>query len=79
MRIDLDKGYNKLEVCLGKDVDPGKWKEITCPPTPDNQHRFIRSIRTGKNDQPDFERGAAIQKILDACFLSDAAKKRVSV
>lgn len=29
--------------------------------------RFISSIRKGVNDQPDFARGAAIQKALDAC------------
>ena len=32
--------------------------------------RFIHSIKTGKNDQPDFKRGADIQKILDSCFIS---------
>ena len=31
---------------------------------------FITSIISGKNDQPDFKRGADIQKILDSCFLS---------
>ena len=32
--------------------------------------RFIESIKSGKNDQPDFKRGSEIQKILDACIKS---------
>ena len=39
-------------------------------PTPNNIERFIESIKSGINDQSDFERGAKIQKILDSCFES---------
>ena len=41
--------------------------------------RFIKSIRTGRNDQPDFARGAAVQKMLDACFESDKTGKTLAV
>jgi len=47
-----------------------KWEKVLTDPTPNNIERFIESIKSGKNDQPDFERGAKIQKILDACIQS---------
>lgn len=46
---------------------------------PNNYQRFIKAIRTGRQDQPDFARGAEIQKVLDACFVSDAEKRPVKV
>jgi len=79
LRLDLECDDSLLEVCLGDDIDTGTWREKPCPPTPDNAERFLESIRTGKNDQPDFARGAAIQQVLDACFASDAAGKAVPV
>jgi predicted dehydrogenase len=71
LRLDLDQSYNELEVCLGEDVDTVNWQTLVCDPTPNNQKRFIRSIQTGVNDQPDFARGSAVQKVIDACFESD--------
>jgi len=47
-----------------------KWEKISTNPTPSNFERFIESIKSGKNDQPDFKRGSEIQKILDACIKS---------
>jgi len=47
-----------------------KWEKISTNSTPNNIERFIESIKSGINDQPDFERGAKIQKILDSCFES---------
>ena len=79
IRIDLDKSCSLLEICRGRDVDKAKWKTITCGRTPDVYQRFITSIRTGKNDQPDFARGAKIQKIMDACFISDKTGRTVKV
>jgi predicted dehydrogenase len=79
LRINLDRATDKLDISIGKDLDPAKWKEIKCPATPSIAARFIKSIRTGVNDQPDFQRGAEVQKVLDACFLSNAEGKWVSV
>jgi predicted dehydrogenase len=79
IRIDLDKSYEQLEISAGKDRHRAVWKTIPCPKTPNIYQRFIKSIRTGKNDQPDFARGAEIQKILDACFESDKTDKTVCV
>jgi len=77
--VDLDKSYTELRVCRGKDVNKLQWSVIKCRPTPTIYRRFIKSVRTGVNDQPDFARGAAIQKALDACFQSDAEGRAVKV
>jgi len=74
LRIDLDKGYDRVEVCLGRNRNKAEWKEVTCAKTPSNHQRFIRSIRTGEPEQPDFVQGAAIQRVMDACFRSDKAR-----
>jgi len=77
--VDLDKSYNELQICRGKNVHRNEWRTVRCRPTPNIYQRFIKSIRTGKNEQPDFARGAAIQKVLDACFQSDAEGKAIAV
>jgi predicted dehydrogenase len=77
--IDLDRDYSTLEICSGDAIDKGKWTTLECPPTPSILARFVKSVRTGKNDMPDFARGAAVQRMLDACFESDASGKTVRV
>ncbi|MDN3556492.1 Gfo/Idh/MocA family protein [Halomonas maura] len=72
LRVDLDAAKDKLQVCLGEDVHPARWTTLESPATPSIYRRFVDSIASGVNDQPDFARGAALQKVLDACFLSHA-------
>lgn len=77
--VDLDESGNSLKICRGKDVNKVQWKTVKCGRTLNIYQRFIKSIRTGKNDQPDFTRGAAVQKVLDACFVSDKTGKVVEL
>ncbi|MBU3664772.1 MAG: Gfo/Idh/MocA family oxidoreductase [Chthoniobacterales bacterium] len=77
LRIDLDKSTDSLEVCLGPDIDKFAWKTVKAPAVPTTYQRFISAVRCGRNGQPDFIRGAEIQKILDACFVSDEAGRTV--
>ena len=79
IRINLDKSYTELEICKGKDVHSRVWKTVKCGKTPNIFRRFLKSIKTGKNDQPDFARGAAIQRVIDACFESDRSGRSVKV
>jgi predicted dehydrogenase len=64
---------------VGADLDTASWKEVACKPTPSNYARFIKSIRTGVQDQPDFARGAEVQKVLDACVVSSDTKSPVNL
>ena len=79
LAIDLDKGYSRLDTCLGKQRIKAEWKTVTCAKTPTNFERFLRSVQTGKPDQPDFVQGAKIQRVMDACFLSNKTGKFVKV
>jgi predicted dehydrogenase len=73
VRVDLDKDRNAVDVCVGKDIDKSLWKTVAAPQTPNNYERFLSSIRSGVIEQPTFARGAEIQRVLDACFESDAS------
>lgn len=77
--LDLDKSYSELEVCLGADIHKAKWATLKAPPTPSIYERFITAIRTGRPGEPDFARGAEIQKALDACFVSDRLGQAVTI
>ena len=79
LRLDLDKSYNELEVCLGKDIHKANWKTIKASQTPSIYERFISAVRSGKQGEPDFARGAEIQKALDACFESDRLGRAVKL
>lgn len=80
VRLDLDASYSLMEICrIGADGCNQPWERIYCAKTPNNYVRFVESIRSGVNDQPDFARGAEVQKMLDACELSDANKMPVSL
>jgi len=79
LRIDLDASYTRLETCLGEDRHQATWTARECKATPNIYQRFIRSIQKGVNDQPDFARGAEIQQVLDACYVSDSKDKTVSL
>jgi predicted dehydrogenase len=79
IEVNLDRSYQELRICRGRDTAKQVWKTMKCHPAPTVYQRFIKSIRTGENDQPDFARGAAIQKVLDACFRSDAEGRTVRV
>ncbi len=79
IEFDSDRPVDSYRICAGKDLDTCAWKEVTVKGTPHNQARFVKAIRTGAPDQPDFARGAAVQKVLDACFESSAQNASVKV
>lgn len=78
LRLDLDKSYDLLDICrIAPDGLTQPWETVYCGKTPNNHVRFVQSIRTGVQDQPDFQRGAEIQKLLDACQISAYEQKMV--
>ena len=79
IEIDSERTTDGYRLSVGKDLDKGLWKDVSCPPVLNIYQRFIKSILTGNQEQPDFARGAEIQKILDSCFKSDAEQKPVKV
>lgn len=79
VEIDSDKTTAGYRICAGRDLDKGLWRDVAVTAVATNYQRFIKAVRTGKQDQPDFARGAEVQKVLDACFVSDAEGRPVKV
>mgnify|MGYP000457016907 CR=1 FL=1 len=80
LRLDLDKSYELMEICrVAPDGRTEPWQRIYCGKTPNIYQRFIESIRTGKQDQPDFARGAEVQALLHACSISSGQHSRVQL
>jgi predicted dehydrogenase len=77
--IDLDASKNCLWLCNGPRLKSARWQKVRCPRTPNNYARFISSIESGINDQPDFAHGAQIQRILDCCEQSSQSGATVRV
>lgn len=79
VEIDSERSTSSYKISVGPDLDKAQWKEVATKPTPNNYARFIKSIRTGLQDQPDFARGAEVQKVLDAVITSDAKGKPITI
>jgi predicted dehydrogenase len=80
--IDLDKSYDEYRIFLrGKPLKDGKpgWETVVCKKTPDNFERFIKGIRTRKNDVSDFVNGLKIQTYLHYSMASNKAKKPLKI
>ena len=63
---------SQLRACLEPDLDTATWQEIKTPAVKTNYERFIEAVRGGAPVQPDFARGAALQKVLDLAVVSDS-------
>jgi predicted dehydrogenase len=65
LEVSYEAGVSRLRACLGEDVLKGIWHEVAAPVLPTIYERFIAAIRgTGVAD-PDFARGAVLQRLLD--------------
>ncbi|WP_269522562.1 Gfo/Idh/MocA family protein [Coraliomargarita parva] len=79
VRIDLDRAYDVLEFCrIDANGNTEPWQTLYCPPTPTVYESFIESIKTGVQQQPDFERGLEIQKLLSASVESSKVDHKIT-
>ncbi len=72
LEVSFEKGVSKLGACLGDDILTAAWHEIDCPPVPTIYQRFIAAVRGEGTAEPDFARGAALQRLLDQAEASAA-------
>lgn len=80
LEIDLDKSLDTLRLCMGsRNIDKAIWKDVKCPKVPTMHERFINSIKTGRQDKPDFEVGVKVQTYLDKSIQSNEIKKWVRI
>ena len=79
LRVWANTTDSSLEGCLGPDIETQTWKPLECPPTPRNETRFLIALLSGENGEPSFRHAAAVQKLLDLCFVSDAEGRMLPV
>jgi predicted dehydrogenase len=65
LEVTFEKSVSRLRACLGADLQTATWHEVDCPPVPTVYQRFIAAIRGEGAAEPDFARGAALQRLLD--------------
>lgn len=77
LEVRFEQGISHLRACLGEDVLTGTWTDVDCPPVPTIYQRFIAAIRGEGVADPDFARGALLQRLLDRAEASAAAEGKV--
>lgn len=70
VEIDSERATDRFRLCAGAGLDRAEWHDVVAPPVPTNFERFVRSVVSGRPEQPDFARGAEVQRVIDACFAS---------
>lgn len=73
LEVQFERGISKLMGCLGEDMPSATWAEIACEDVPTIYQRFIAAIRGEAPANPDFARGAALQRMLDTAEASASA------
>jgi predicted dehydrogenase len=77
--VDLDRSRTSIQMCRGDNINDAIWETLESPHTPNNYQRFVDSIISGVNDQPDFAYGAKLQVVIDSCFASDEQRQPISL
>jgi predicted dehydrogenase len=77
--FDSERSTDSFRICRGPDIHTDTWQTLRPRPCPHLHQRFIRSIRIGTPTEPDFARGAEVQKLLDASFRSHQKQTPVRI
>lgn len=70
LEVSFENNISSLRACTGVQMHSATWEEIDCPPVATVYERFIEAIRNGGGGDPDFARGAALQRLLDQAEFS---------
>ena len=73
LEVRFENAISTLRACIGDDRLTATWGDVDCPPVPTVYQRFIAAIRGEGPAEPDFARGAALQRLLDKAEDSAAA------
>ena len=65
LEVCFENRVSRLRACLSPDLEIAAWHEVDCPPVPTIYQRFVAAIRGEGAVDPDFARGAALQRLLD--------------
>jgi predicted dehydrogenase len=65
LEVTWEKNISGLRACLEPDLQSGTWHNVDAPVLATIYERFIAAIRGEGVADPDFARGAALQRLLD--------------
>jgi predicted dehydrogenase len=65
LEVTWEKNISRLRACLSPDLETAEWHEVEAPVLANIYERFIAAIRGEGVAEPDFARGAALQRLLD--------------
>lgn len=72
IEVALVKKEGSLRVCIGEDTLTEVWRDVPLGDVPDIYTRFVAACRGEGAMEPDFNRGAALQQVLDLAEESSA-------
>jgi predicted dehydrogenase len=72
IEVTWERNVSRLRACLEPDLQSGDWHDVEAPVLATIYERFIAAIRGEGAADPDFARGAALQKMLDRAEQSAA-------
>ena len=70
----FENNESQLFGSLGDNMKTATWEVIETPKVKTNYQRFIEAVQSTSAVNPDFARGATLQKVLDQAVASDAQK-----
>ncbi len=76
LEVGFEAGVSKLRACLSPDLEAALWHDVDAPPVPTVYQRFVAAIRGEGAADPDFARGALLQRLLDRAEQSSAEAGR---
>ncbi len=80
LEINLDQSADQYRLIQGnKALDTKTWTLVKGKPTPNNHQRFIRAIKSGRNDVSDFVNGLKNQAYLHYSLLSDRLGRSLKI
>lgn len=65
LEVAWENNVSSLRACLEPDLQAAVWHDVEAPVLPTLYERFIAAIRGTGTADPDFARGAALQRLLD--------------
>jgi predicted dehydrogenase len=72
LEVGWENNVSRLRACLEPDLQSAVWQEVEAPVLANIYQRFIAAIRGEGEADPDFARGALLQKMLDRAEQSSA-------
>lgn len=72
LEVRYERNVSALRACLEADMETATWQDVESPVLGTIYERFIAAIRGEGVADPDFARGAALQKMLDRAEQSSA-------